>query len=368
MVATADDTDEASETKPADTAGTLDDEALRALTAGLEASIDGAVRRPGRYPLAAGVAADTLIAQAGGLLPDHDVLTASLDTARTSDTGTDSGAARQLALTDLAVLTVAAGDALRINSADQSNRSRAVRISGAVVHPGLYHLAPGAHLSDLLDRAGGLTAEAFPAGAIFTRASERRREQDRNLQVARELDQAVARLLARADRPDRDLVEMTRNLAAELRRAETLGRITVEASPGILHDRPDLDPLLQDGDRLFYPERSLTVRVAGEVQAPAALQFSADKTASEYLKQAGGFTRLADSDRAFVILPDGSARPLKISAWNHDPVPILPGSTIVAPRDPKPFDGVELTANIGNILSQIAITAASIATITDRTN
>ena len=86
---------------------------------------------------------------------------------------------------------------------------------------------------------------------------------------------------------------------------------------------------------------------------------------ASYLKEAGGFTALADKARTFVVTPDGSARPLKVSAWNYDPITVLPGSTIVAPRDPKPFDAIELTANIGNILSQIAVTAASIAVITD---
>ncbi|MEM6903417.1 MAG: capsule biosynthesis GfcC family protein, partial [Pseudomonadota bacterium] len=72
-----------------------------------------------------------------------------------------------------------------------------------------------------------------------------------------------------------------------------------------------------------------------------------------------------DKSRAFIVYPDGSSRPLSISAWQYDPALVVPGSTIVAPRDPKPFDAVELTANIGNILSQIAVTAASIAVIAD---
>ncbi|MEO0391948.1 MAG: SLBB domain-containing protein [Pseudomonadota bacterium] len=338
----------------------LADAQIAQLIQGLGIDIGGAVQRPGRYPVADTLSAQTALALAGNAQPGSKTTGLQLTTYRQ-----EQYQRQELNADQITLASIEPGDALYL-SADIPASSRLVTITGAVKQPGRYPVAPGERLSSLITRAGGLTAQAFADGAIFTRASERRQEANRNQRAARELDQAMARLLTRQDDDvDSNLVEMSQRLADELRDAETLGRITVEADPSMLLQRPDLDVLLQAGDRVFYPEQTVTVRVSGEVQSPSALQFESGKTASDYMRDAGGFTALADKSRSFVVYPDGSARPLRVSQWNYDPMVILPGSTIVAPRDPKPFDAVELTANIGNILSQIAVTAASIAVIAD---
>ena len=67
-------------------------------------------------------------------------------------------------------------------------------------------------------------------------------------------------------------------------------------------------------------------------------------------------TYYADDDRTFVLYPDGSAQPLMVSAWNHKAAFIPPGSTIVVPRDPKPFDFLTSARDFTQILSNLAIT------------
>lgn len=54
-----------------------------------------------------------------------------------------------------------------------------------------------------------------------------------------------------------------------------------------------------------------------------------------------------------------------MSAWNFTPVEIPPGAVIVVPRDPAPFDFLATTQSIGSILGQIALAAASIATLSN---
>ena len=158
---------------------------------------------------------------------------------------------------------------------------------------------------------------------------------------------------------------MARDLAAELRQVEAVGRITVEADPGILDTQPELDMLLESGDRLYIPQRPLTVRVAGEVLSPASLQFRKEKNPRDYVAEAGGYTYHADKDRVFVLYPDGSAQPLQLSMWNHNAVMIPPGSTIVVPRDPKPFDFIQSARDVSQILSNLAITGIFLDDIRD---
>ncbi|HEY0837236.1 MAG TPA: SLBB domain-containing protein, partial [Azospirillum sp.] len=258
---------------------------------------------------------------------------------------------------------VAAGDALRVNPAFATLETRAVAILGEVRRPGHYDVLRGETLSSLIARAGGLTEEAYPAGAHFTRESERRREKERYQQAARELDNGIVLLLQKGDPIRQEEVALARQLAAQLRGIDPPGRIVVEADPAVLRQRPELDVLLESDDRILIPKRPLTVAVAGEVMAPAALQFQPGKTAADYLREAGGPTRGADDGRAFLVLPDGRAQPLSISSWNHTVASVPPGSTIVVPRDPKPFDTLEFTKNLGGILGSLAITAASISVI-----
>ena len=156
-----------------------------------------------------------------------------------------------------------------------------------------------------------------------------------------------------------------RALAAELEDAEGIGRITVEADPATLSAKPELDLLLESGDRLFIPKRNLTVRVNGEVLSPAALQFREGKSARTYIDEAGGFTYHADKDRTFVLFPDGSAKPLSVSSWRHSPTFIPPGSTVVVPRDPQPFDFVSSFKDVSQILSNLAVTAIFIDDVSD---
>ena len=66
----------------------------------------------------------------------------------------------------------------------------------------------------------------------------------------------------------------------------------------------------------------------------------------------------------FVIMPDGTAVPSHTSWWSFGGASrIPPGATIVVPRDPQPFNLTTFLATYTDILSKVAITAASLAVI-----
>ncbi len=145
--------------------------------------------------------------------------------------------------------------------------------------------------------------------------------------------------------------------------ASAIGRIVIEADPTVLQVRPEFDSVLEPGDRIFVPKRPNFVTVIGDVLNPGAMQFSSGQSADAYISQAGDYQRSADEDRVFVVLPNGSAQPLSLSSWNFTTVPIPPGSTIVVPKDPKPFDLLTFSRDITDLVSKIALTAASLAMI-----
>ncbi len=319
--------------------------------------VRGAVRDPGPYPVAESASLEALIATAGGLSTTADPRSVEVTAANGARRFVDlaaAGAGRQ---------TVGPGDAVRINPTAQAMEARAVTITGAVRRPGSYDVARGETLSSLIDRAGGLIDEAYPYGTAFLRESERQRERAQNDQHARAMEQWMAREVEKGEAARSDVIGLARQAATQLRGIDPLGRIVVEADPAVLRSRPELDTLLEPDDRIIVPKRTLTVTVTGEVQHPTAAQFVSGKTPSDYLREAGGPTRNADTDRIFLVLPDGRAQPLHLSSWNHTVQAIPPGSLIVVPRDPKPFDFMEFSKNIGGILSHLAITAASVSVI-----
>ena len=328
------------------------------------AFVRGAVRQPGAYPVSAGTSLASLLAVAGGTTieadPDSIEVTSRLIPA---DEGADAiGANRQTVSLDQARelgIGIAPGDTVRVNQKFNRVAEQSITLLGEVKNPGKYDLMPGDTMLSLLRRAGGLTDIAYPDGVIFSRASERKQEEARYKAQARDLEMSLAESLRQDDKdkkPNDAQVSAARGIISQLKDAKAVGRITVEADPSILTGDPDQNILLEGGDKIYIPRRPLTVRVGGEVLSPAALQFRKGKDADTYIDEAGGTTYYADTDRAFVVYPDGSAKPLAVSAWKQSINMIPPGSTIIVPRDPKPFDFLESAETVSTILANIALT------------
>lgn len=314
--------------------------------------VRGAVRQAGAYPVVDNTTLESIIAVAGGLALEANKENIEL-TSRTAGRHVINFTAD-----NPAHISVSAGDTIRVNQKFHKIADQSVMLVGEVNHPGRYDLMPGDTLSILIARAGGLTQQSYPDGAIFSRGSERKREEARYQAQAQDLEMKLAATLQESDsdkKPDMTQVSATQNLIAQLKHAEAVGRITVEADPAVLASDPAQDILLEKGDKIFIPKRPMTVRVAGEVLSPAALQFRSNKDPLDYIGEAGGTTYYADKDRAFVIYPDGSAQPLQVSMWNHRADLIPPGATIMVPRDPKPFDFLESATRVSQILANLAI-------------
>lgn len=328
--------------------------------------VRGAVRDPGPWPVSEGASLEAVISSAGGTTLEASDSDIEVSSAHQSEGhGTKQRFAVNTRDTDPATISIGPGDTVRVNQKFNRVADNSILIIGEVKNPGRYDLTPGDTMADLLQRAGGLTQQAYPEGAIFSRESERKSEESRFRAAARDLERALAASMNKKDPPDTTQIAMARDLAAELKAVEAVGRITVEADPGKLSVEPELNILLERGDRIFIPKRPLTVRVNGEVLSPANLQFRKNKKPRDYIMEAGGFTYNADDDRAFVLYPDGSAQPLQVSNWNHSATQIPPGSTIVVPRDPKPFDFIQSAKDISQILSNLAVTGIFLDDIRD---
>jgi protein involved in polysaccharide export with SLBB domain len=335
-------------------------------------TIQGAFRNEGEWPVGTVTDLQTIISGAGGLTSRASRSDIEI-TSRHYELG-NAHRRRNIDVADMRLSDVMleAGDQIRVNEQFDQAVEKTVRITGEVRNPGAYDLMRGDTLSTLINRAGGLTAEAYPPAAVFSRKAERKREEQKFRNAAQELERTVSVNLNAVDKgasltPAQ--ISIARQLADDLRSVQAIGRVTVEADPAVLSVRPELDMLLDDGDHLHIPKRSLNVRVGGEVMNPASLLFMDDKDVSDYLREAGGKTYYADNDRIFVVYPDGSAQPVRGFGWGSDkPAMVIPGSTIIVPRDPKPFNFMDSFKDITQILTNMAITGVFVEDIANDEN
>ncbi|WP_237215187.1 SLBB domain-containing protein, partial [Falsiroseomonas oryziterrae] len=271
-----------------------------------------------------------------------------------------------------AALRIAPRDAVRIPRGFADREVGPVTLAGEVARPGVYDIRRGERLSELLARAGGLTAQAYPYGTVFTRESVRLRQQDGFARAARDVETSllsVAAGQANIAGPGGPgdlggLVHAGRELANTLRAAQAAGRMVVEANPVVLAARPDLDVLLEPGDLIVVPKRPNEVTVVGAVLNAGSLQFQPDWRAADYVRAAGGTQRFADGARAFLVLPNGQSVPSAVSGWNGGGGPAVPpGSLVVVPQDPSPFETRGLIRDLTAVLTQATVSGAALAVI-----
>ena len=196
-----------------------------------------------------------------------------------------------------------------------AKRQRYVEVRGEVNVPGIYEVAPGDTLDQVVLRAGGLTPSAYLYGATFTRESTRQQQQANLEVVKRRLQADVSNQSAELAQNSKNALTGATDAAAiqlqlqEKKRAldsisalKASGRIALELDPR----RPRLpDILLEDGDVLTVPVRPSFVAVYGAVYAETSFLHAPNKPVSEYIDQAGP-TANALLEGALVIRADGS--------------------------------------------------------------
>lgn len=335
-------------------------------------SLTGEARLPGLYPIINGTGLDAVLAVAGGTTD-----TADLSSVELSREPSDQTSAIPLTRTlldlrsrNFAAIRLSPRDGLRIPRGFGDRDNGPVTLAGEFLRPGVYDIRRGERLSEVIARAGGLTPQAYPYGAVFTRESARARQQEGFNRTARELETGMLQVAAGqaviGSSRQTDItgaVAAGQQLANSLRSIPAAGRIVVEANPVVLAGRPELDVLLEPGDLIVMPKRPNEVTVVGAVQNPGSLQFLTGWRASQYVQAAGGMQRFADPRRAFLVLPNGTSTPAGLGAWQQGGPPVPPGSLVIVPNDPSPFESWGFLRDMTQIAGQLAISAAALAVI-----
>ena len=190
-----------------------------------------------------------------------------------------------------------------------------VRIGGEVRYPGTYTLRTRTErLTDILERAGGLTDKADPNGLMF------------------------------------------------FRRADSVGRIGVNLQE-VLHDKHSRDNfILEPGDSIIVENFKPYVRVSGAVNSPTAVAYVDGASIEYYISAAGGPTENANYDRRYVRQPNGSVESYR-SRFLLPERRIVPkaGAMVIVPvKDPNQKSDY---ASLATALTPLVATALTIITL-----
>jgi protein involved in polysaccharide export with SLBB domain len=319
--------------------------------------ISGAVRQPGQYPVAADLSLDLFLRVAGGALPNADLKNVILRTYVVSRNGEiDLQRSKRIDLTAVspASIKLSGNYDIQIPALVNNALSGVVALNGQVQRPGNYTVGRDETLHDIIERAGGFTEVAYPLGAVLTRQSLKEEQTRANLSLARQVEQSILSLSQNASAEQSQQIPAVIGLANQLRTLSGSGRQIVNAAL-----KSGENPVfLEDGDSLFIPKRPSHVSVIGSVYNEVSAVYAPYKTPRNYISEAGGTSKIADSKNVYMVLPNGQSEPIgEIDSAN---VIIPPGAVLIVPPKVDKLSPLGLSRVVSDILSNIATSVLAI--------
>jgi protein involved in polysaccharide export with SLBB domain len=217
-----------------------------------------------------------------------------------------------------------------------------VNIIGEVMYSGNYGLASQRErISQMVERAGGLTDNAYLEGAKLIRRYELSEEELEERKMLMEKDSTLRFSLLDFETVSIDLVKILRE-------------------PGCTED-----VFMEAGDELEIPAMKNTVKVGGEVLSPSSTVYINKWKAKDYIMNSGGFSLRAKRSKTYVLYPNGSADATRSFLFFRSYPDVTPGSEVVVPKKPERNKmSAAAWVGIGSALASVSLTIVTIVNTT----
>ena len=313
-------------------------------------TIHGEVIYPGKYAYADNTTIEDLIIQAGGLTDAASVM--KVDVARRiadahAIEATDTIARTySFKLKDGFVIDGTPGfvlmpyDEVYVRTSPGFSEQKNVLVQGEIMFSGTYTLSKkNQRLSELIKEAGGLTNTAYARGARL----ERRLTPEERARM-----ETILRMV-KSQSGSGDTLDIRK---LDIRDTYSVG---IQLDKALEEPGSNYDVVLRQGDRIYIPEYTNTVKISGDVMYPNTVTYRQGKGVKYYVDKAGGWGNRAKKSRAYIVYMNGTV------AQVGRGVKPEPGCEIVVPT--KPESRKMSTGEIVSIASGSASIAAMIATI-----
>lgn len=311
---------------------------LKDLKSNASVTINGEVNAPGTYTYRPGLTLADLVDMAMGYTDGVDLSKVEI----ASRGGRQRGSVKNIDLEsnpDMLFTELSPYDVVSLRRLTYFREQTTVTVNGEVLSPGTYVVDKAeVRLSDIVSRIGGFTDIAYVHGAKLIRMLTKEESERQKLAVR----------IANQNLDDKSQID-----TALLSERYYIGIDLDEAikNPGSISD-----VILRAGDILEVPQMNNTVKVSGGVFYPNTVAFNKALSWKGYIKQAGGFTKLARKNKTYAVYMNG-----KVAVG--DGIKPEPGMEIIVPER-KPSEEQKMSpVEIASIASSTTSVATLVASL-----
>lgn len=316
--------------------------------------IRGEVYNPNIFPFAANTKLEDLIIMAGGLTESASTVRVDV-TRRIID---KKGTKKQKEIAKTYTFGVKEGfvvegdpgfvlepyDQVFVRRSPGYSEKINVTIAGEVEFEGDYALnVRNERLSDVIEKAGGLTEFAYIDGARLER------------QMTPEEYKQALELMAMVKSNN----QISGNDSIVVPTVSRTYSVGINLKEIMENPHSAIDPVLQEGDVIVVPQYMNTVSVSGSVRKPNSVVYDPKMKLKDYINEAGGYAERARKSGTFILYPNGHIKELGRNAKAKD---IVGGSKIIVPQKGRS------QWNIGTTLSTVTTSVSMLAVIASLIN
>ncbi len=323
-------------------------------------SIKGAVRNAGEYAYNDSMSVEGLIIRAGGFsqgasptrievarrVSNSDPMQKNTEVATVFKVNVDS------VLSGKETFALKPFDIVSVYTLPGYEKQKTVKVEGEVLYPGYYTIRKkNEKISDIVARAGGLTAYADVQGGTLKRENIAILGVDKTKADTAEINQDR---VARLQRIKQRYKDSTSN--EEIQQRNDYVGINLQ---GIL-EKPGtgIDLIVDDGDVIRIPKQEQIVRVNGEVLYPSAIVYDKGESFKGYVLNAGGYAPDALKGRAYIVYPNGTVKGTRKFLFFNSHPEVKPGSEIFVPKKPvrrglSPTEVIGITSGLASIVAVV---------------
>jgi protein involved in polysaccharide export with SLBB domain len=301
-------------------------------------SIKGEVRQQGEFAYAENMSVEDLIVLSGGFtegaspkrievsrrVSDSDPTSKNSNLAQVFTVNVDAQLKKGEANFKLQPF-----DIVSIYTLPGYEKQNTIKIEGEVLYPGYYTIKQkNEKISDVIARAGGLTASADVDGGTLKRDNFAILGVNKNRIDTSAIEKERIDKLSRLKQNSKD---STSNTLVQLRN----NFVGIDLKKILQQPGTSIDLILEDNDIIRVPKQQQLVRVNGEVLYPSAVVYSKGKSFRDYVLSAGGYSPTASRKGSYIVYPNGSVRGTgKFLFFNVHPS-VKPGSEIYVTKKPE---------------------------------
>jgi len=301
-------------------------------------TISGEVIRPGEYRYGENMKVEDLIIAAGGLKESSSKFVEISRRIKNSDQNSNSAQIATIIKYEInkdnfkttSDIVLMPFDIVNVFPSPGYSFQKTVNIEGEVLYPGLYTISnKNERLSDLIKRAGGLTSQAYPEGAILIRTV---REDDIDAIIKAKKTDAITKqssdTIKGKDLTEKEAVASNSNIVGI-----NLAKILKKNNSSYV-------------DKIRVPKLLQTVQITGEVLYPVKVKYEKGNGLRSYINGAGGFSARSLKSRAYVLYANGTAASTKHFLFFNFYPKIRPGSEIIVPikEDRRKISALEIAS------------------------